>query len=266
MGWSDISISLSGPIVNSLILHFTDRWYVLSEAGPRRTASRKSAGDGADLKGACVRNYIFNQKYIARDEGKYQLIQPGVSHAGPSQSLLPEGGQFLGLHHHFRRGLSRMLRGRTTGRGSSASSSPAMVPTSSSLEAALPGPLAIKRSTRLPMPISRQSPMRDTSYTSRIRYVLNEPLLFRRGGGYSVLTRPAQFFITATSDKQHPVKNKIGAAIVDRILRAHNNSEDFHVIVIMPAVPAFAGDLKSDGALGTRAIMEFQCVSGPLLP
>lgn len=26
----------------------------------------------------------------------------------------------------------------------------------------------------------------------------------------------------------------------------------------MPAVPAFAGDLKSDGALGTRAIMEFQ--------
>lgn len=26
----------------------------------------------------------------------------------------------------------------------------------------------------------------------------------------------------------------------------------------MPAVPAFAGDLKSDGALGTRGIMEFQ--------
>lgn len=26
----------------------------------------------------------------------------------------------------------------------------------------------------------------------------------------------------------------------------------------MPAVPAFAGDLKADGALGTRAIMEFQ--------
>jgi phospholipase D1/2 len=30
------------------------------------------------------------------------------------------------------------------------------------------------------------------------------------------------------------------------------------VYVAMPAVPAFAGDLKSDGALGTRAIMEFQ--------
>lgn len=28
MGWSDISISLSGPIVNSTILHFVDRWFV----------------------------------------------------------------------------------------------------------------------------------------------------------------------------------------------------------------------------------------------
>jgi hypothetical protein len=30
------------------------------------------------------------------------------------------------------------------------------------------------------------------------------------------------------------------------------------IFVMMPAVPAFAGDLKSDDALGTRAIMEFQ--------
>lgn len=30
------------------------------------------------------------------------------------------------------------------------------------------------------------------------------------------------------------------------------------VIVIMPAVPAFAGDLQEDSSLGTRAIMEFQ--------
>ena len=30
------------------------------------------------------------------------------------------------------------------------------------------------------------------------------------------------------------------------------------MIVMMPSVPAFAGDLKSDDALGTRAIMEFQ--------
>lgn len=67
-----------------------------------------------------------------------------------------------------------------------------------------------------------------------------------------------QFFITATSDEQKPVENKIGRAIVERIVRAHNAGDDFRVVVLMPAVPAFAGDLKADDALGTRAIMEFQ--------
>ena len=67
-----------------------------------------------------------------------------------------------------------------------------------------------------------------------------------------------QFFITATSDEQKPVKNKIGAAIVDRILRAARAEEKYKVIVVMPAVPAFAGDLREEASLGTRAIMEFQ--------
>ena len=67
-----------------------------------------------------------------------------------------------------------------------------------------------------------------------------------------------QFFITATSDAQKPVRNKIGAAIVERILRAARAGEKYRVIVVMPAVPAFAGDLKDDASLGTRAIMEFQ--------
>lgn len=45
---------------------------------------------------------------------------------------------------------------------------------------------------------------------------------------------------------------------MNRILRAHHSSQPFLVIIVIPAVPGFAGDLKSDGALGTRAIMEFQ--------
>jgi phospholipase D1/2 len=67
-----------------------------------------------------------------------------------------------------------------------------------------------------------------------------------------------QFFITATVDAQRPITNKIGAAIVERIIRAARNGEKYKMIVVMPAVPAFAGDLKADDALGTRAIMEFQ--------
>jgi phospholipase D1/2 len=67
-----------------------------------------------------------------------------------------------------------------------------------------------------------------------------------------------QFFITATGDEQRPVKNKIGAAIVERVVRAYQSGQPYKVIVCMPAVPAFAGDLHADDSLGTRAIMEYQ--------
>nr|KMM72113.1 phospholipase D1 [Coccidioides posadasii RMSCC 3488] len=67
-----------------------------------------------------------------------------------------------------------------------------------------------------------------------------------------------QFFITATGDSQAPVKNKIGAAIVERILRAARAKQKYHIVVVIPAVPGFPGDLRDEGSLGTRAIMEFQ--------
>jgi phospholipase D1/2 len=67
-----------------------------------------------------------------------------------------------------------------------------------------------------------------------------------------------QFFITATGDKQEPVYNQIGKALVDRILRAARAGDKYKVIVVIPSVPGFAGNLRDDSALGTRAIMEFQ--------
>ncbi|WEW61226.1 phospholipase D [Emydomyces testavorans] len=67
-----------------------------------------------------------------------------------------------------------------------------------------------------------------------------------------------QFFITATGDSQAPVKNKIGAAIVERILRAARARQKYQIVIVIPAIPGFAGDLRDDGSLGTRAIMEFQ--------
>lgn len=67
-----------------------------------------------------------------------------------------------------------------------------------------------------------------------------------------------QFFITATGDKQKPVKNMIGKALVERIIRASREQTPFKIIVNIPSVPAFAGDLVGDASLGTRAIMEFQ--------
>lgn len=67
-----------------------------------------------------------------------------------------------------------------------------------------------------------------------------------------------QFFITATGDQQAPIRNTVGRAIVDAIVRADKEGRNFRVIILIPAVPGFAGDLRDNAAAGTRAIMDYQ--------
>ncbi|OQD70485.1 hypothetical protein PENDEC_c023G02317 [Penicillium decumbens] len=67
-----------------------------------------------------------------------------------------------------------------------------------------------------------------------------------------------QFFITATGDQQHPVYNQVGRAIVDACVRAGKEGRKFRVIIVIPAIPGFAGDLRDSAATGTRAIMDYQ--------
>jgi phospholipase D1/2 len=83
---------------------------------------------------------------------------------------------------------------------------------------------------------------------------------------YSELIRNAQhyiyienqFFITATGEHQLPIKNTIGRAIVDAVVKAGKEGRKFRVIVLIPSIPGFAGDLREDAATGTRAIMDYQ--------
>ena len=67
-----------------------------------------------------------------------------------------------------------------------------------------------------------------------------------------------QFFITATGENQAPIHNTIGAAIVDACVKAGKEGRKFRVIIVIPAIPGFAGDLRDDAAMGTRAIMDYQ--------
>lgn len=64
-----------------------------------------------------------------------------------------------------------------------------------------------------------------------------------------------QFFITAT-EPGTPVVNMIGAAIVERILTAARDKKKFKIVVVIPTIPCFAGDL--DDAAGIRCIMAWQ--------
>ncbi|KAG8526610.1 uncharacterized protein KY384_008811 [Bacidia gigantensis] len=67
-----------------------------------------------------------------------------------------------------------------------------------------------------------------------------------------------QFFITATSENQSPIHNQIGRAIADACIKAGKEGRKFRVIIVIPAIPGFAGDLRDDAAMGTRAIMDYQ--------
>ncbi|MCJ1309567.1 hypothetical protein MMC25_003227 [Agyrium rufum] len=67
-----------------------------------------------------------------------------------------------------------------------------------------------------------------------------------------------QFFITATGEHQAPIHNTIGRAIADACIRAGKEGRKFRVIIVIPAIPGFAGDLREDAAAGTRAIMDYQ--------
>ncbi|GKT92921.1 Phospholipase d active site motif protein [Colletotrichum tofieldiae] len=242
MGWSDVSISLNGPIVQHLADHFVDRW-----------------------------NFIYGEKYGKKNPGKYQALggATGNSEAGRIAENETESGGFLGgggghsshlfgdLSERINRGVSRLMVSDDQDDGR---------------------PVRVDRGDRaaniqLTRSCTKWSSGHATEHSIANAYIdaITKARHFVYMENQASLPPPPsahrpsrpctnrqQFFITATSKEQHPVTNKIGRAMVDRIIRADRDGEDFKIVVAMPAVPAFAGDLKADDALGTRAIMEFQ--------
>ncbi|KAH8813952.1 phospholipase D/nuclease [Flagelloscypha sp. PMI_526] len=59
-----------------------------------------------------------------------------------------------------------------------------------------------------------------------------------------------QFFVTNTVEGQS-ITNQIGRALVDRIIKAAKAGEKFKVVVTIPEVPGFAGDIKAASAVQT---------------
>lgn len=240
MGWSDVALNLRGPVVQDLRTHFTQRW-----------------------------NFIYDEKYSLKSTRYLRLPdmasgpQQGGEYPPPQQREFEEGAEgsrgfggdgeegergFGGHEGGFRRKMynrfneeyqehyggghhQQQQQYQSHGEhGSQRASIDAQITRSSS-----------KWSHNISTEHSIQNAYVETIRNSQhFVYIEN------------------QFFITATGDKQRPIKNQVGAAIVERIVRAARNGEKYKMIVVIPAVPAFAGDLKLDEALGTRAIMEFQ--------
>ncbi|KAK3115484.1 hypothetical protein LTR53_005141 [Teratosphaeriaceae sp. CCFEE 6253] len=225
MGWSDVSICLRGPIVEDLKAHFSQRW-----------------------------NFIYFEKYDVRKDARYQPIAYHPSRGGiighPYEQAEPGAPiEGEGQTHHFRERMREQYdRGRTRLHEERAQMHDHQ---SGVAQEYPPGPLGgvqiqlmrscTKWSHGVPLEHSIANAYIETIRDSQhFVYIEN------------------QFFITASGDKQKPIENLIGAAMVERIVRAARNNEDYHMIINIPAIPGFAGDLKADDALGTRAILEFE--------
>ncbi|TBU21722.1 phospholipase D/nuclease [Dichomitus squalens] len=57
-----------------------------------------------------------------------------------------------------------------------------------------------------------------------------------------------QFFISNTQE-DGPVKNQIAKALVERIVRAGQEGKKFRVVVVIPEVPGFAGQIKDESSV-----------------
>lgn len=70
-----------------------------------------------------------------------------------------------------------------------------------------------------------------------------------------------QFFITSTVFDKTKIENRIGDAIVERIIRAHNNQEKWKAVLVIPLMPGFESEVDEKEGLSVRVIMQCQYLS-----
>uniref|UniRef100_A0AAQ5Z0V1 Phospholipase n=1 Tax=Amphiprion ocellaris TaxID=80972 RepID=A0AAQ5Z0V1_AMPOC len=64
-----------------------------------------------------------------------------------------------------------------------------------------------------------------------------------------------QFFISCADNRT--VYNKIGDAIIERVIRAHKEGKKYRVYVVTPLLPGFEGDITTGGGNAIQAVMHF---------
>lgn len=67
-----------------------------------------------------------------------------------------------------------------------------------------------------------------------------------------------QFFITSTETLNNRMTNRIGDALVNRILRAHANDEDWRAVILIPLMPGFQNEVNQQDGTSVRLILQCQ--------
>jgi phospholipase D1/2 len=288
MGWSDVSISIHGPVVNDLREHFVQRWnfifydkYNAKNEGNRYAAlehihtGHVPAGGPSGVPSGQYDGASASQPTQAPGQGNYFPPPPTQAARGVEDEEEGDRGFFSGRHGEGQgsQGGQGGHGGHGGGRGGrfqdklkhKAAEGAKRVGQKygvdyDKLREGFMGPQVDPAVGPPRGPIDAQicRSCAEWSHNCSVEHsIANAYIEVIRNSQHFVYIEN-QFFITATGDKQRPIKNMIGAAIVERIVRAARNGENYKMFVMIPAIPGFAGDLKADDALGTRAIMEFQ--------
>lgn len=67
-----------------------------------------------------------------------------------------------------------------------------------------------------------------------------------------------QFFITSCEFEGTVIENRIGDALVERIIRAYHNDEDWRAIILIPLMPGFQNAVDANDGTSVRLIMHCQ--------
>ena len=67
-----------------------------------------------------------------------------------------------------------------------------------------------------------------------------------------------QFFITSTETLNVKIANKIGDALVERIIRANENDEDWRCVIVIPLMPGFQSSVADQDGTSVRLILQCQ--------
>ncbi|KAG0151027.1 hypothetical protein CROQUDRAFT_713026 [Cronartium quercuum f. sp. fusiforme G11] len=220
MPWHDTHMMLEGSAVSDVCQHFVERW-----------------------------NFIYNLKYRkkAHTDGRYELLgfPIDVGSGYPDQVDHPEH-EPVTRHPHYEH-WTRIGR-RFMGRRDDAPVSYAPRP-------------SVDRSQRLSgignmrVQVCRSSS--DWSNGTITEHSIMNAYIKLIEESEKFIYIENQFFITTCGSEGH-VKNQIGRALAERIIRAARSGTRFKIMVVIPCIPGFAGDLDNPSAsAGTLAIMQW---------
>lgn len=67
-----------------------------------------------------------------------------------------------------------------------------------------------------------------------------------------------QFFVTSCFIDGNEIRNRIGDALVDRIIKAHNEGKNWRAVIVIPLMPGFESQVDEPDGSSVRVIMQCQ--------